>query len=789
MLVNYLLSGLRNILKNKMFSLINILGLAAGMAAVLIIFMWVRDELSYEQYHDKADQVSLAYLMMTAGNDSIWEQAGYQPTTSPAVAPELLSKYPEVIKAARCGDLGETIFTRDNEAVIENTGLAVEPSVFDILTFHFLIGDPKTALSQPHSMVITEKLSSKYFPGRDPVGNTIRVNNKNTFKITGVIKDMPENAYRKYDFLVPFGYLEELGFDIRSTEMFYPCAYYTYVLLQKGANMDSLNAKLSRHLYFTGKEARAKIGFVNLRNVYLTETGGTSRIYIFSLIAMVILLIACINYTNLSAASAVGRLKEIFTRKVNGAERKHLISQFFSESFLVSLFSMGIGIAFLLWFLPTFNQLTSKQITFSLLNYTTLAAVLLIIVLTSLLAGIYPAFLLSAMKTRGASDLFPKTIGGKRHFQRILMFIQLTLTVIFIISSIVIYRQSHFIRNFALGINKNNVLYTNLGGSIQGKIPLFKSELLKNPDILSVSSGSSLPNAIRNGSFWVWGTPDKPDTRMAFLQADYDYLKTFEIQLARGRFYDHAYSSDSADAIIVNETAMRKLGMNIPIDSQFFFHNKNRKLIGLVKDFQHNSPLNIISEPLGIFLSENNNTYLFIKINPRVTDGKQLAKTIQSINATAKRLSPDYPLEFRFLDTFSFFVDQRLEAWRKLVLYSSVLTILITCMGLLALISLNTNQRTREIGVYKVNGAKVSDIMMTFYKSYLFWVVLANVVAWPVSWYLMNWFLEGFANKTIIALWIFPIAGALSLLIILATITWHIWFVARRNPAEALKYE
>ncbi|MBN1200203.1 MAG: ABC transporter permease, partial [Bacteroidales bacterium] len=387
MFLNLFTTSLRTILKNRVFSIINMLGLAAGMAAVLIIFMWVRDELSFEQYHDKADQVSLAYLMMTAGNDSIWEQIGYQATTAPAVAPELLARYPEVEKAARCGDLGETIFMLGDDAVIEPSGLAIESSLFDILTFQFLMGNPETALSQPHSIVLTEKLAKKYFPGRDPVGNTIRLNNKSTFTVTGVIRDMPENAYRKYDFLVPFTYLEELGFDIRSTRMFYPCAYYTYVLLQKGADMDSLNAKLSQHLYFTGKEARAKIGFVNLKNVYLTETGGTTRIYIFSLIALIILIIACINYTNLSAASAIGRLKEIFTRKVNGAERKHLIIQFFSESFLVSLISMGIGIAILLWFLPTFNQLTSKQITFSLLNPSTLTAVLLIIVLTSLLAG------------------------------------------------------------------------------------------------------------------------------------------------------------------------------------------------------------------------------------------------------------------------------------------------------------------------------------------------------------------------------------------------------------------
>lgn len=278
MFTTYFKSSLRNILKNRLFSLINIVGLAAGMAAVLIIFLWVKDELSYEQYHEKKDQVALAYLMVTRGTDEAWEEANFQPTTSPAVAHELISTYPEVITVARAGDLGETIFQKDNERVIEPAGLAAESDVFDILTFRFLQGNPKTALEQPYSIVLTKKLAEKYFSETDPVGKVLKLNNRSLFNVTGVIEDMPENAYRKYDFLVPFEYLEELGNDIHSTQLFYPCNYYTYTLLQKGANRDSLNAKLSRHLFFNGKEAKGKIGFVSLQNVYLTETGGTSRI-------------------------------------------------------------------------------------------------------------------------------------------------------------------------------------------------------------------------------------------------------------------------------------------------------------------------------------------------------------------------------------------------------------------------------------------------------------------------------------------------------------------------------
>jgi ABC-type antimicrobial peptide transport system permease subunit len=789
MFFNYLISSIRNIVKNKVFSAINILGLAAGMAAVLVIFLWVRDELSYERYHDKADQVSLAYLMMTSGDDALWEQVAFQPTTAPAVANELITNYPEVLQTARCGDLGETIFTKDNDAVIEPAGLAAETSVFDILTYRFLQGDPKTALTQPYTLVLTEKLAKKYFFDQDPIGKTIKLNNKRTFTVTGIIENMPENAYRKYDFFVPFDYLEELGYDIKSTEMFFPCYYYTYVLLQKGANLDSLNAKLSRHIFFDGKEARGKIGFVNLLNVYLTETGGTTRIYIFCVIAFVILLIACINYANLSAASAVGRLKEIFTRKVNGAERKQLVGQFFMESFLITFVGLMIGIAIVYWFLPHFNQLTGKTITFSLLDISTLISVLLLLVVTSVVAGVYPAFLLSTIKMRGPAEIFPQTLGRKRNFQRILLFIQLTLTVIFIISSIVIYGQSHYIRNYNLGLNKKNVLYTRLGGSIKEKILLLKRELLANPDILAVSSAAHLPNAIQVGSFFTWGLPSLPGTRMVYTAADYDYLKTFDMSLARGRFYQPEFSTDSSETIVVNEAAMRKLGVNIPIDSQFYFVNRNLKLIGVVKDFQHNTPINIGVEPMCIILSSNNNDFLFVRINPEIQDAAKLARTLQYINNTGKSLSPDYPLDFRFLDTFSFPADRALESWQKLVLYSCIISIVITCMGLLALIFLNTSQRTREIGIYKVNGARIIDIMLKFYRSYLLLAVLANVIAWPAALFLMKRFIQGFANQAPISWWIFPVAGLISMLIILVTTTWHIYYVASRNPAEALRYE
>lgn len=789
MLTTYFISIFRNLLKNKIFSLINITGLALGMAAVLIIFLWVRDELSYEQYHTKKDQVALAYLMMTAGNDSVWEQVGYQPTTAPAIAKHLVSGYPEVLATARCGELGETVFRKDHESVIESFGIAAEPAVFDILTFHFSEGNPATALSQPNSIVLTKKLAGKYFRDQDPVGKTLVLNNRNLFTVTAVIEDMPDNAYRQYDFIVPFEYLEELGFDIRSTALFYPCSYYTYVLLEKGANFDSLNMKLSRNIFFNGKEARGKIGFVNLQNVYLTETGGTTRIYIFSVIAVMILLIACINYTNLAAASAVGRLKEIFTRKVNGAERKHLMVHFLTESFVISLIALGLGLTIVYWFLPHFNQLTSKTISFSLLNLRTLAACFLLLFITSVVAGIYPAVILSSMKMRGPADLFQKTIGGKRNFQKVLLFFQLTLTVIFIISSIVIFRQSCYIRKFSSGLSKQNILYSSLGGTIKGKIPMLKQALLTHPDILSVSSGANLPNVIRTGSYYKWGFPDRPGTRIVSTEAGYDYLKTFDIQMARGRFYQPEYSTDSSDAIVVNEAAMHKLGRDIPVDSQFYYLDRNYKLIGVVKDFQHNTPINIGVEPLCIRLSNNNNDFLFIKQDPKIRNTIRQEALLQFINETAKRLSPDYPLEFRFLDSYTYPEERALESWQKLVLYSSILCIGITCMGLLALVYLSTSQRTREIGVHKVNGARLIDVMMRFYKGYFFWTFLANILAWPVAWYLMDQFLERFAYKAPVIWWIFPISGLLSIMIILATTTWHIYFVASRNPAEALNYE
>ena len=786
---NFLIVSIRNLWRNKTFSLINILGLATGMAAVLIIFLWVMDEISFDQYHEKKDQVALAYLMMTAGDDEAWENPNLQPTTSPAIAGELVSTYPEVITAARAYPLVQIIFKKENQPVIENRGLATEPELFDILTIHFLQGDPASALSEPYNMVLTKSMAEKYFGQENPVGQSLKINDKDVFTVSAVIEDMPLNASRRYDYLVPFTYAGELGHDISSTEMFYPCSYFTYTLLQPGTSLDTINAKLSRHIYFNGKNARGKISFVNLQNVYLTETGGTTRIYIFAMVAVVILLIACINYTNLSVAGAVGRLREIFTRKVNGAERRQLIHQFFTESFLISLLALVIAIGIIYLFLPHFNQLTGKTIHFSLFDIPTLVASIILLVLTSIAAGLYPALMLSNIRMGSTNALMPKLNGGKQHFQKILLFVQLSLTVVFIISSIVIYRQSMHVQHLDMGLNKHNVLYAHLGGTIMHNIPMLKEELSKHPDIEIVSSGDHFPNAIREGSYFIWGFPDRPATRMVYTEADYDYLKTFDIEMARGRFFSPRFPSDSSEAIVVNEAAMKALGKNIPTDSLFYIGSKNRNLIGVVKDFRHNSPLRMDVEPMLISLKNNNNTFVFIKLNQAIDDDDRLTSVKQFLDQTANRLSPDYPIEFRYLDTFTFAVDQSLRSWQQLILYSSLLSIIITCMGLLALIFLHTTQRTREIGIYKVNGARISDIMIKFYRSYLFWTLLANLIAWPLAWYLMDEFLKGFANRTSISWWIFPLAALVSIALLLGTTSWHVFQVSRRNPSEALRYE
>jgi putative ABC transport system permease protein len=783
MIKNYLKVAFRNIYRNKIYSFINIFGLAVGMACSILILLWVQEELSYDDFHENGDEIYQAYLKSTKD-----DQINFQSTTSPAIAGILKNEYPEIIETVRLGDLDEIVFKYENKILLEKQGKAADPEIFKVFSFPLAKGDEATALTQPFSIVLTQDYAKKYFGNEDPIGKMVKINNAFDLKVTGVLKNLPHNSYQEFDFLVPFTFLKELGKDIQGTP-FYPCSYLTYSLLQENTSATELNAKVKERLFSEGKEITFEIYLIPLTETYLLDTGGMQRLYVFSLIAIIILIIASINFMNLATAKSFNRSKEIGMRKVAGAQRGQIIKQFLGESFLLTLIALIFAIIIGEILLPYFNEYAGSRIVINLFDFNFISSLIGVVLVTSIIAGMYPAIFLSSFNPVSLFKDRMKSGSKKTLLRKSLVILQFSLSIFFIICTIIISNQINYVQNFNLGLNKDNIVYVRLDGEVQNKFNLVKNELIKNPNIYSVCSSSNLPNVIRSGSYFQWGVNDEHTRRMCYTYVSYDYLKTFDIEMADGRFYSRDFSTDSEEAIIVNETAIKKVALETPVNKPFYFGDMNKNLIGVVKDFQHNSVLNTPPEPLALFLRPEGNQYLFAKINPEITDIHILTSTVNHIKSVCNRFSPDRPLQYNFLNEYTYDRERVIEVSHTLIFYSTFLAILISALGLFGLSSFMIEGRTKEIGIRKALGSSISNILMLISKEYVKWVIIAGIVACPLAWYTMNQWLQGFAHQVQIGYWVFFIAAGIAMSISLITISTQSVKAAIANPIESLRCE
>lgn len=783
MIKNYLKIAFRNIYRNKVYSFINIFGLAVGIACSILILLWVQEELSYDDFHEKGDQIYQAYLKGIK-NDEI----GFQSTTSPLIASILKNEYPEVVETVRLGTLGELVFKYEDKILLENKGTAADPAIFNVFTFPFIKGNAKTALTDPFSVVLTEDFAKKYFGNADPIGKMVKINNAFDFKVTGIIENVPLNSSQQFDFLVPFTFLKELGNDIQGSP-FYPCRYYTFTLIQENTSIAGLNEKVRERLHSEGKEITFEIHLIPLTETYLLDTGGEQRIYIFSVIAFVILIIASINFMNLATAKSFNRSKEIGMRKVAGAQRSQIIKQFLGESFLLTQIALIFAIVFGQIALTYFNEYAGSRITINLLDINFIGSLIAVVIITSIIAGMYPAIFLSSFNPVSLFKDRAKSGSRKTMLRKSLVILQFVLSIFFITCTIIISDQINYVQNFNLGMNKKNIVYVRLEGDIQNKFGVVKNELVKNPDIYSVCSASLLPNVIRSGSYFQWGVNDDHSRRMCHTYVSYDYLKTFGMKMVDGRFYSKDFSTDSENAIIVNEAAIKKVGLENPVNQPFYMDYKYLNLIGIVKDFQHNSVLNTPPEPLALFLRPEGNQYLFAKINPEVTDIHKLTTTVDFIKSVCNQFSPDRPLQYNFLNDYTYDRERSMQASHVLILFSTFLAILISGLGLFGLSSFMIEGRTKEIGIRKALGSSVTNILMLISKEYIRWVIIAGLIACPLAWFAMNEWLQQFAHQVEIGLMVFFIAVTLAQIISLVTISTQSIKAATANPIKALRYE
>jgi len=785
MFKNYLKITWRNLVRQKANSFINITGLAIGMTCSMLILMWVQHELSYDAFHENADDIYRVVENQYYAGGQVFPVA----VTPSPLAPALKTQFPEIIRSTRFNFNSLTI-KKDDKIFTEGVAFA-DPDILEIFTMPFVKGNAATALSEPHSIVLTEEAAAKYFGANEPMGQILRINDRDDFLVTGVIKNIPDNAHLKYDLLAPFIYLQELGSSMESWRSNW-C--YTYVLLQKNMPPQAVDKKIIDLIKRNHAKSTTEIYLQPLTEIHLYSSGKYAAdigghgdiqyVRMFSVIALFVLLIACINFMNLATARSEKRAKEVGLRKVVGAQRHQLINQFFSEAIILSLLAFIAALALTETLLPIFNDLSGKTLSLGRLESSLILGFFAIALLCGITSGSYPAFYLSSFTPIKTLKSHRSASAGGSLFRKMLVVFQFALSVIMIIGTLVVSQQMNYIRNKNLGLEKENLGYFWMAGEVRGKHEVAKQELLKNPNIVSISCMSQLPTYVASSSSgWRWEGKDPADeVLMHFLSVDEDYVKTFKMEMAAGRFFSRAFSADS-QAVVINETALATMGLQAPIGKQLALGADEFTIIGVVKDF-HFKPIQTKIEPLVMMMEPEQYFAMMMRMRP-----ENITATVEFIERTHKQFNADTPFYFNFLDQDYDNLYRTEQRVGKLSSYAALIAILIASLGLYGLASYMAEQRTKEIGIRKVLGASVPALFLLLSKNFVMLAGIANLIAWPVAYFVMSGWLQNYAYRISLHAAIFFAAAVLAMVIVLVTVSYQAIKAALANPVEALRYE
>jgi len=785
MFKNYLKITWRNLVRQKANSFINITGLAIGMTCSMLILMWVQHELSYDAFHENAKDIYRVVENQYYAGGQVFPVA----VTPSPLAPALKTQFPEIRKATRFNFNSLTI-KKDDKIFTEGVAFA-DPDILEIFTISFVKGNAATALSAPHSIVLTEEAAAKYFGTDEPVGQILRINDRDDFLVTGVIKNIPDNAHLKFDLLAPFIYLQELGSSMESWRSNW-C--YTYVLLQKNMPHHEVDKKIIDLIKKNHEKSTTEICLQPLTDIHLYSSGKYTAdigghgdiqyVRIFSAIAFFVLLIACINFMNLATARSEKRAKEVGLRKVVGAQRHQLINQFFSEAIILSLLAFIAALVLTETLLPIFNDLSGKTLSLSRLETGLFFGFFAIALLCGIISGSYPAFYLSSFNPIATIKSNRSSQAGGSLFRKILVVFQFALSVIMIIGTLVVSRQMDYIRNKNLGLEKENLGYFWMSGEFSKKHEIAKQELLKNPNIVSITRTSQPPTYVGSSSSgWEWEGKDPSDeVLMHMLSIDEDYAKTFKMKMAEGRFFSREHPTDSL-AVVVNETAVKMMGMQAPIGKRLSSGSTDFTIIGVVKDF-HFKPVRTKIEPLVMLMLPNQYYAMMMRTRP-----ENIAATIAFVEKTYKKFNAETPFYFNFLDRDYDNLYRAEQRVGKLSGHAAIIAILIASLGLYGLASYMAEQRTKEIGIRKVLGASVPALFLLLSKNFLMLAGIANLIAWPVAYFVMSGWLQNYAYRISLNITIFFAAAVLAMVIVLVTVSYQAAKAALANPVEALRYE
>ena len=790
MIQNFFRIAVRNISRHKGFTFINVTGLAVGLAASLLILLWVQDEFSYDKFNQKGENI------YRVEEDQFYSGARYHVTVTPHPSgPVWKEKIPEILEQTRINRLPRILFRQGDKVFFESAVIAADSGLFQMFTMPFLKGDPSTALSSPNSIVLTEKLAKKYFGESDPIGKTLNFENKYQFMVTGVMKDLPKNSIFVFEGVLPYSFLKEIG---AMSNSWGSNSIFTYVQLADGAVIDSVNKKLTDVVLEYTPQTTTKFVLFPLLDIHLHAQFGFDQskgpimvVYIFILIAIFILLIACINFINLSTAKASSRGKEIGIKKVAGADQMSMIVQFMLESMLLVAVALVFALLLVGLLLDAFNTVSGKSFTFAdLLHWKFLVNFIIVGLVAGLISGIYPAFYMASFKP--VAVLKGETVSGKGNgrLRKILVVIQFTMSILIGIVAIFMFRQLKFLQEKELGFEKDNLICIPMADGMKPKYYSLKNELLKETTVEGVTAARSNPVRIGSNSGGAWWEGKDPEKTVLIgtNAVDYDYLKTMNMELVSGRDFSRDFVGDMAkDTIgnfLINEEVVKAIGIGDPVGKSFRFMGINGRIVGVLKNFHFKSADQPI-EPIAFALTEPR--YLSV-ILIRIRSGN-IMESLKTVEKVWKEVIPEYPLDYSFIDQDYDNLFRTQIRLTTLLKYFTILALIIACLGLYGLSSYSAERRTNEVGIRKVMGAGSLTIMYSLSKEFLILVVISLLIAIPTGWVLVNNMLKEFANRIDISFVVFAFIAFGAILIAVLTVSFQAFKATGINPAEALKVE
>ncbi len=792
MIKNYLKIAVRNLLRNKLHSFINVIGLSIGLTVCLLIVLYVNYELSYDTFNQNYQ--TIYRVAQHQNQNDIWYEVGRSPAK---MSPTLKEQFPEVKNATRFALWGNLLLSYKDKNIDEPNGIYAESSLFQMFTFSFMKGEAKKALENPNSIVLTESFAKKYFENENPIGQTIQLNQKYPMLVTGVIKDIPANSHLTFDFVIPLDFVKNYNVNL---EEWRGNSFYTYIQLHDNQQESSINDKLKDFAKKTFDNEAEVFYLQPLKDIHLHsrfdfntdfgDRGDIRYVQLFSLLALIVLLLACFNFMNLSTAIASKRSKEVGLRKTLGAQKTQLVGQFMVESALVVLVASGITLFCVEMMSSYLENFFGKNI-FVLLNDKMLWLQFgTLLILTTLLAGSYPAFVLSSFSPakilRGL--LFSPSQSKFWNLRNSLVVGQFMLSVLMIIAAIVIYSQISYMSNKKLGINKDNLVYVQMKNEWKQNYQIIKQELTKQAGIESVSATNFYSMPFK----WVGSTSvfnmkiDGKKTEKEFnihqFRTELGFLETMQIEMVEGRNFSEMIAADT-NSVILSESTVKMLDLKDPIDRELDVFGEKGKIIGIFKDF-HFVKLTDKIAPAYITIKPKEVDYLLVRIK-----SENVQETINKIQEVSAKHSNGYPVEIQFLDQDY----EQLYKGEKMIgilfLWFTSLAIFISCLGLFGLAAFTAERRIKEIGIRKVLGATILQITTLLSKDFLKLVLIAFVIASPIAYYFMDKWLADFAYRITISWWIFALAGASAILIALITVSWQSVKAALMNPVKSLRSE